>query len=274
MTALAGQVALVTGCARLKGIGRAAALALAGAGADVVISDITSGGTRNAAEHGEAEAGAGWHGLRSLAEEITALGRKAVAVEGDVSNHQDVEQIFGAAVGSFGKVDVLINNASAPLGPDRHWTWELPVEQWDTVMKINAKGAFLMSAEMARHLLQRGEAGRIVNVSSIMGKRGGARRAAYAASKFAIIGLTESLAVELAPHGITVNAVCPGDIDTARRASRTARPPSGQPASAKPPVGRAGLASEVARTILFLADPEAGFITGEAINVDGGALLV
>lgn len=266
---LDGKVAIVTGCARMKGIGRAIAIALAKAGADLVVTDIEAGGTRNQSESDDVEAAAGWRGLESVAAEIEQLGRKALALTGDVARHADVERMVEEAVRRFGAVDILVNNAAAPHGADRGWTWEVPEEAFDNVLRINLKSVFLMSTGVIRHLLSRGAPGRIINIASGAGKRGFPKRAAYCASKFAVIGLTQTLAQELGAHGITVNAVCPGPIDTSRQASRAGR----SDAAIQTAVARLGLPNDIARAVVFLADPAADYITGQSINVDGGLLM-
>jgi NAD(P)-dependent dehydrogenase (short-subunit alcohol dehydrogenase family) len=221
---------------------------------------------------------ASWEGLPTLAAEIQALGRRSIAVNGDVGQKRDAERMVEVTVSTLGGVDILVNNAGAPHGADRNWTWEVPEEAYDEVLRINAKGVFLMSSAVARHLLQRRAPGRIVNVASGAARRGFPQRAAYCASKFAVLALTQTMALELADHRITVNAVCPGAMDTPRQMARSARSrgnsvaaeTSVPPAS---PVGRLGTPADIARTVAFLAAPAAGFITGQAINVDGGLIM-
>jgi NAD(P)-dependent dehydrogenase (short-subunit alcohol dehydrogenase family) len=277
---LNGHVALVTGCGRLKGIGRAIALALARAGADVAITDILTSGTRNPSETDEAERAAGWTGLGSMVAEIEALGRRAVALTGDVGEEEDAERMVADTVARLGRVDILVNNAGAPHGLDRGLTWKIPVSSFDEVMRVNTRGVFLMSRPTIRHLLARRAAGedisgRIVNIASGAGKRGVPERAAYCASKFGVLGLTQVMAQELGAEDITVNAICPGAIATARQASRVARLSEAQVKFdyIKPAVSRTGTAEDIARTVLFLAEPAASLITGQAINVDGGMLM-
>lgn len=277
---LIGKVAIVTGCGRLQGIGRAVALDLARAGADVAVTDLVLEGTRNVADASEAEVAAGWRGLPSLVEEVQAMGRRAVALTGDISCEADVERVFAGAVAALGQVDIVVNNAGAPHGADRGVSWEIPIEAYDRVMHINARGVFMMSRAAIRHMLARldaGEeiAGRIINVASGAGKRGVPERAAYCASKFAVIGLTQTLAQELGGRDITVNAVCPGQIATARGASRERRRAEAgvQFEFIKAAVSRQGTGHDIARAVTFLAEPGASFITGQSIMVDGGMLM-
>jgi NAD(P)-dependent dehydrogenase (short-subunit alcohol dehydrogenase family) len=278
MGSLDGQVAMVTGCGRLKGVGRGVARALAAEGADVAVTDVHPGGTRNLGEAGEAEAEAGWRGLESLVEELESAGVGALPVIGDIGSKADVERMVAETLEHFGRIDILVNNAAAPQGEDRKAFWEVPEDAYDNVMRINAKGTFMMSAAVARHFLDRGGPGRIINMSSTVGKRGIARRGPYSASKFAIIGLTEVMAQELAPHGVTVNAICPGVVDTARHAATSAKAvAAGEPDAAMrtglaTPVNRLGTAADIANTVVFLAAPASSYITGQSISVDGGLM--
>jgi 3-oxoacyl-[acyl-carrier protein] reductase len=268
MGILDGQVAIVTGCGRLKGLGRGIALALAREGAAVVVTDVRADGTRNPLEADEPEAAIGWKGLASLVHEISEMGGHALAAVGDVGVKEDAERTVSDAVERFGKVDILVNNAVAPKGPDRDWSWKLTEESWDLVMRINLKGTFLMSSAVVRHLLEREAHGRVVNIASMAGRVGNPRNAAYSASKFGVIGLTQSMALELAASGITVNAVCPGSMDTARHAVRNSDIATPPPV----PVGRRGVPEDIARAVIFLADPAASFITGETMIVSGGII--
>jgi NAD(P)-dependent dehydrogenase (short-subunit alcohol dehydrogenase family) len=276
MGVLAGQVAFVTGCARRSGLGAAIALELARAGADLALVDVARSGSRNA---GESVAASDADGLERLADEIRALGRRVWTGVGDVGDARDVEQMVGGAVDALGRIDTLVNNAAAPHGADRAWTWDVPPEAFELVMRTNTTGPFLVSSAVVRHLLGRdAEFGRIVNIASAAGRRGLPQRAAYCASKFALVGLTQVLAVELADRRITVNAVCPGAIATARHDARLERQRSGAPDASTamlglPPVGHVGSPDDVARAVLFLVDPSAGFITGQIVGVDGGFVM-
>jgi NAD(P)-dependent dehydrogenase (short-subunit alcohol dehydrogenase family) len=222
MSEFAGKVVMVTGCARARGIGRAIAVAFAHAGADVVVTDVAAGGTRNENEEGLEEMRLGWTGLDSLAGEIKGLGRRVLTLVGDVSRAADAERFVADALAQFGRIDVLVNNAAAPHGADRRLLWDIPEEAWDRVIGVNLKGTFLMSRAVIPHMLERGS-GRIISMASVAGKRGTARRGAYTASKFGVIGLTQVMAQELGAHGITVNAICPGSVDTSRRESTSRR---------------------------------------------------
>jgi 3-oxoacyl-[acyl-carrier protein] reductase len=278
VTEFDGKVVLITGCGRVRGMGRAMSLAFARAGADIVATDIATSGTRNENEEGLEEIRVGWKGLESLAGEIQALGRRVYTTVGDVSRAADAERFVAEALGRFGRVDVLVNNAAAPHGADRRLVWETPEEAWDLVLDVNLKGTFLMSRAVIPHMLAR-RSGRIINLASVAGKRGTARRGAYTASKFAIIGLTQVLAQELAAHGITVNAICPGSVDTSRRESTSRREKAlaehdpSAPVMGMPPTGRVARPDDIARLALFFASAESDHITGQAWNVDGGSVM-
>jgi NAD(P)-dependent dehydrogenase (short-subunit alcohol dehydrogenase family) len=173
---------------------------------------------------------------------------------------------------------VLVNNAAAPHGADRRLLWETPEEAWDLVIGVNLKGTFLMSRAVIPHMLTRGS-GRIISMASVSGKRGTARRGAYTASKFGVIGLTQVMAQELGAHGITANAICPGSVETSRRESTsrreralTERDPNAAVLSL-PPSGRVARPDDVARLALFFASEANDHITGQAWNVDGGAVM-
>lgn len=279
MEQLTGQVALITGCGRLQGVGRAVALALADAGVDIAACDISVGGTRNRDEGVDADQAAGWQGLTSTVAELRERGVRAEAVVGDVGQSGDVDRMVAETLDHFSRIDILVNNAAAPHGLDRTWTWEVPEDAFDTVMRVNLKGVFLMSSAVTRHLLERGEGGRIINIASNAGRVGMAKRAAYCASKFAVRGLTQSMALELAPHAITVNAVCPGFVETARNAATTARAAAGGESdpmiaagTSSIPAGRKGQPQDIANTVRFLAGPGADYITGQTLSVDGGLI--
>jgi len=274
MAALDGKVALVTGAASRRGIGRGIALALAEAGADVAVSDI---GRRSLVARAEPEE---WRGLDSVVGEIGALGRRGPGIEADVSRSEDVRALTLRVEEQLGRIDILVNCAGAPQEPALGGGWELPEDEWNHILAVNLSGPFLLCAAVVPRMLARGEGGRVINISSVLGKRPWPRRPAYNASKHGLIGLTRSLAMDLAQHGITVNAICPGIIDTDRA---QARPDplqridfTGAPLSTEEfvrrevPALRRGTPQDIGALAAFLASPAAAYITGQAINVDGG----
>ena len=261
---LQGKVALVTGCSRPAGIGRAIALGLARAGADVAVT------ARNRPR-------ADRDALDALVAEVSRAGRAGLAVRGDVGVKADADRMVDEAVEQLGRVDVLVNNAAAPHGADRGPTWEVPEEAFDEVIRVNTKGVFLMSAAVVRHLLARGAPGRIVNIGSGVARRGMPNRAAYSASKSAVASLTQSMATELGPRGIAVNTIHPGYISTGRSTSggweRLQEASRGAGLGLMVPLDRRGEPTDVARVVVFLAGPASDYVTGQAINVDGGLMM-
>jgi NAD(P)-dependent dehydrogenase (short-subunit alcohol dehydrogenase family) len=203
---LSGKAALVTGAAGKGGLGRAIALRLAEEGADVVVNDVV------AIRPGPP----GWGGLQEVVREIEGLGRRAMSVVADVSDAREVAAMVSLATQRFGRIDILVNNAAALAGRDRVPVVDLEEEVWDRLQSVNVKGTFLCCKAVAREMIARGQGGKIINMSSTSGQRGTARFAAYCASKFAVRGFTQALALELAPHRINVNAICPALIETER----------------------------------------------------------
>ncbi|MGH7045195.1 MAG: SDR family NAD(P)-dependent oxidoreductase [Stellaceae bacterium] len=268
------RVALITGCGKPVGIGNSTARALAAAGVTVVVADVVATGVAN--EHNVAgDTDASWGGVDTLVEELVRNDATASATLGDVSVEADAAHMVEEVLSRYGRLDILVNNAGAPQGADRNEIEDVPVEAWDRTFGVNARGAFLMSRAAVPTMREAGW-GRIVCVSSKAAFRPGRHRATYAASKAAIIGFTRSLALDLAPFGITVNAVCPGPIRTSRAISTNRREygddlERGFAERAKAiPVGRFGTPEEVAAMIAFLATDQAAFVTGQAIGIDGG----
>ena len=275
---LDGKVAIVTGAGGRHGIGRAIALRLAQEGADVVVTDIRRSQETIRPEDRQA----GWLGLPSVVEEIEALGRQALGLMSDVSDTGQVADMVTGTLDRFGHIDILVNNAGSQPGRDRVPVVELEEDAFDEVMRVNVRGTFLCSKAVARHMVQRDGGGKIIVISSGAGKRGRASFAAYCASKFALIGFTQSLAEELGPHRINVNAICPGLVDTERTDFiAAALAPEGQSAaeyrammvrerSTQVPLGRIAMADDIARTAAFLASSESDYLTGLSISVSGG----
>jgi 3-oxoacyl-[acyl-carrier protein] reductase len=273
MGTLDGMVAIVTGAASRRGIGRGIAMGLAQAGADVAVSDI---GLRSLVSRVEPD---GWNGLTSVVAEITALGRRASAVEADVTSEPAVESLVAQTIEQLGRIDIIVNNAAAPQEPTLAGGWETSLKDWERQFAVNLTGQFLLCKAAIPHLIGQGS-GRIINISSVNGKKPLPRRPAYSASKHAVIGLTRSLAADLAPLGVTANVICPGIIDTDRGHTRSEplqRVNSiGQPvtledlAKAEVPAGHRGTPADVANLAVFLASPSSQYLTGQAINVDGG----
>ena len=235
------KTAVVTGGSR--GLGRAICLELARGGANVVLC---------------------YAGNEAAANETVAacesLGAKAVAIRCDVSKEDEVKALMDAALKTFGRIDILVNNAGGLL-------MMIKPEDFDAVIAANLKGAFLCMKAVARQMVRQ-RYGRIVNLSSVVGLRGNAGQVNYAASKAGVIGMTKSLAKELAGRNITVNAVAPGFIDTDMTAALTETAKNAALGSI--PMGRMGTPENVAKAVAFLADEDAGYITGQVLAVDGG----
>ena len=240
-----GKTAVVTGGSR--GIGRAVCLELAKGGANVV---LCYAGNESAA-----------------AETVSAcetLGAKALAVKCDVADGAQVKQLMDEAVKAFGRIDILVNNAGITRDG---LLMMMKEEDFDAVISANLKGTFLCMKAVSRIMMKQ-RYGRIVNLSSVVGLRGNAGQVNYAASKAGVIGMTKSLAKELASRGVTVNAVAPGFIETDMTAAMTEAAKAATLASI--PQQRLGAPEDVAKAVAFLASEEAGYITGQVLAVDGG----
>ena len=265
---LAGKVAIVTGAGRMRSIGRPIARMLARAGAAIVIT----GTGRRPEDYPDDEKAAGWRDIESVAEEVRSEGARCLALVSDIRDERAVEELVARTVGELGRVDIVINNASAARGPDRVAATELPFEIWRKVFATNVDGTFLLSRAAARRMITQGEGGSIVNVSSIASKLAPANTAAYAASKAAINALSRSMALELAPHNIRVNALCPGIIDTLRMDDLGRGEKWNTFVKTMIPLGYPGDGSECAEIVLFLVTDHGKWITGQALNVDGGTV--
>jgi 3-oxoacyl-[acyl-carrier protein] reductase len=242
------KTALITGASR--GIGRAIALRLASEGANIVVN-----------YHANADA------AKSVAAEIGALGRLAQVVQADVARPDDVDRLVAGALQDFGRLDILVNNAGITRDA---LTMRMSEDDWDAVLDTNLKSAFLVTKAVLRSMLRQ-HAGRIVNITSISGVMGNAGQANYSASKAGLIGLTRSIAREVASRSITCNAIAAGVIDTEIW--------QGVPQAAIDammhlvPAGRKGTPEDIAEATAFLASDAASYITGQVLHVDGGMVM-
>ena len=256
---LADRVAVVTGAAR--GIGRATALALGKSGAHVVAIDLDEAA------------------VKPTADAVSALGCKGLALGADVGDLKSIDGAVRRIVDSFGRIDVLVNNAGVTR---RAYVMDLTEEDWDRIMRVNGKGVFFCLQRVAREMIPR-RSGVIVNIASIAGKGyAGASNVIYAGSKGAVISMTRMAALQLAPHNINVNAICPGTTVTALSDAnlRTRAADEGvtveemaRRRNAAIPLGRANEPEDIAALSVFLATPGARNITGQSFNVDGGIIF-
>ncbi len=267
LTGLDGKVAVVTGAGRMRSIGRPIAVELARAGCDVVLT----GSGRAPERYPDDEKEAGWRDIDSVAEEVQALGRRALPVISDVSDPESVDRLVAQVLGTFGRVDIIVNNAAAARGADRVPVTDLDVGLWRTIIEVNLNGTFYMSRAFGRALVEQGDGGSIVNISSDAGKVMAARMAAYSASKAGIHALTSAMAAELGGAGVRVNAICPGIIDT----NRFDDVPRGQQWDnlvARIPLGRAGSGEDIAWLTVYLCSDQGSWITGQLYSINGGTL--
>ena len=272
MYRLDGKVALVTGAGRRGGLGEAICLRLAQAGSRVVVTDL--GRPQGALAGGHI---GGLDEMEAVAAGLREAGTEAIALPLDVRDEQQVEATLQEAVARLGRLDILVNNAGVGflISP----VVDTDADRWRTVIDVNLTGAFLCTKHVARLMIRQGEGGRIVNIASQAAKSGHRHMAAYTASKHGMVGLTRSAAMELGPHGITVNAVCPNHVTTGLGAVQNeyfARL-NGQTVDEylaamreRIPMRRVGLPADTAGAVAFLCSDEAAYITGEAMNVSGG----
>ena len=266
LTGLEGKVAVVTGAGRMRSIGRPIAVELARAGVDVVLT----GTGRPPERYPDDEKAAGWRDIESVAEEIRALGRRALPVISDVSDPAAVDRLLAEVLGDFGRVDIVVNNAGAARGADRVPVIDLDIDLWRLVIETNLNGTFYMSRAFGRGLVEQGDGGSIVNISSIAGKIMAANAAAYSSSKAGIHALTCAMASEMGQYQVRVNAICPGMIDTYRMDDIPRGQVWDEMVASRVPLGRAGNGDEIAWMTAFLCSDQGSWITGQLYTVDGG----
>ena len=241
------RVAFVTGAA--EGIGAAVALGLAQDGFDVAVS------SRRVAK------------LADVVKGVGAAGAKAFAVELDVRSQDSIERAMAQVTGAFGHVDVLVNNAAVPM---RRAALDVTPADWETVVDTDLTGTFFMSQQMGRHLVKSGRPGAIISIASTHGLVGFDGRIVYGIAKAGVMHMTRMLAIEWAGHGIRVNAVAPGRVDTPSRAGTLAEPGYKEKALNRIPLKRFGTVDDVAGAVRYLASPRAEYVTGQTLVLDGG----
>ena len=282
MGELDGKVAIVTGAGRLRGIGRGAAVAFAKLGADVVVT----GTGRDPSAFPPDEKAVGWRDIESSAEQVRALGTRALPLVTDVASIDGVQAMVDRTLEEFGRIDILVNDAGI-IGASQWWEREVPSEDdWSQVFAVNVRGVVMVSEAVSRHMRER-RYGKIINIASIAARQGSAEFPHYSTSKAAVMSWTQSHALQMAPYSVNVNAICPGLLWTPMfeaivrmRARRGAGDAAVEGLSGRElfersvektvPMGREQTPDDIGRLAAFLASDDAWNITGQAINVDGG----
>jgi NAD(P)-dependent dehydrogenase (short-subunit alcohol dehydrogenase family) len=266
---LSGKVAIVTGAGRYRGIGRHCALALARAGADVVVT----GSGRPADSYPDDEKEIGWRDIESVADEVRELGRRSLPLVTNMLEEADCRRLAEETKRDLGRIDILVNNAASGRGRDRVPVVQLEESEWRRVIDGNLTGTFLVTKAVGKALVEQGEGGRIINIGSVAGRRGMPANAAYATTKAGLVLFTQVLAMEMAPHRINVNCVAPGLTATYRMDDVTRPGPARDAVMGMIPLGRAGDPAEVGDFVAYLAGPGGAYIHGQTINIDGGLVM-
>jgi 3-oxoacyl-[acyl-carrier protein] reductase/meso-butanediol dehydrogenase/(S,S)-butanediol dehydrogenase/diacetyl reductase len=276
MDSLSGKVALITGAAAKRGMGHAVASRFAEKGASLVILDKYS------APKSYFSGDEGWGGLDEVADEIKSLGREALALVADINSSQEVETAIAKTLDKFGKIDILVHCAGT-RGPMNVPIVDLDEKIWREVVDVNLTGTFIIAKAIARSMIEKGHGGKIVLISSLGGIKGMPGSGSYCASKWGVLGLMKTMALELAQHKINVNAINPGSFGTHLRDETYVKQAKAEGISvdearqrhnkqliASIPLGRLGELNEIADLALYLVTDQSSYITGEAINITGG----
>ena len=276
---LSGKVAFVTGAAAKRGMGRAVAVRMAKEGADVMVLDKFA--APKSAWAGDED----WKGLEDVVKEIEALGRRAISAVAAVENSKEVEAAVKATIDAFGRIDILVHCAGT-RGPVGVNIVDGDERDWRHLFEVNTIGTMIVSKAVAREMIRRNEGGKIVHIASAAGKLACPGSAAYAASKWAVIGITQALALELAPYKIRVNAINPGffptnlrDEDATMRSKQRGitveqfREEEYKMLADSVPLKRMGRVEDIANVVYFLVSDQSDYMTGQAINVTGGTLM-
>ncbi len=276
---LAGKVALVTGAAAKRGMGHAVALRLAAEGADVAVLDVS------VAPKSLFTGDEGWAGLPEVVEEIEALDRRGLAIMTDISSKEQTAEAVATVVSELGKIDILVNCAGLRGTPNIDVV-DGDEDEWKKLFDVNLLGSFIIAKQVAKQMIWQGDGGKIVLIASLAAREGVRGNAAYAASKWGVIGLVQSLAKEIASHHINVNAICPGRIITnlrdhwieaeAKRAGITTeecRIAEYEAGGRSIPIGRMGTPEDIANVVSFLVSGNSAYMTGQSFNVCGGLLM-
>jgi NAD(P)-dependent dehydrogenase (short-subunit alcohol dehydrogenase family) len=276
MGILEGKVALITGVASKRSMGHAIALRLASEGANIVLID------KYAKPNTLLPTDKEWGGLEDVAKEVKSRGKEALAAVADITIGKEIDAALSKAVNKFGKIDILVHCA-AIRGPVGTQVIDLSEEDWKKILDINLNGTFLVAKAVAKNMIAGQNAGKIVLISSLGGIKGMPGSAGYSASKYGVIGLAKSLALELAKYKINVNIINPGSVDTNLRdglhqqmakaegiSIDEARQKDWQKLISGIPLGRLAAPEEIANLVLFLVSDQSSYITGEYINIAGG----
>ncbi len=263
MPELDNKVAIVTGVGRIRGLGRAVSESLAQAGCDVVVT----GTGRDPSTFPPEEQEIGWRGIESVADSVRAEGRRALPLVVDVTSASSIAAMVENTLSEFGRIDILINNAASPRGPDRRPLVDLPEDIFRTVMDVKVLGTYLCCQAIIPQMVSQG-GGKIINVSTVLAKDFLPNTSAYASANAAVHAMTAVLSREVSRHNINVNCVCPGTLDTSRN---DVLPQEALNNIANNiPMGRLGTPEEVASFITYLCTPAADWIQGQSMNINGG----